>query len=110
MNLVPINSLKAISDEQLAYACCFKGKTTNNLNEGRRRVAIAIFKPMREGYQVKGTFLKMHDSGELFEKFSSEVNPVMEIMGAKCRVQSVATIKVTEVYALTIPFAGERLA
>ncbi|MDY6934121.1 MAG: pyridoxamine 5'-phosphate oxidase family protein [Spirochaetota bacterium] len=110
MNLVPINSLKVINDDTLAYACCFNGKTTKNLEAGRKRVAIAIFKPMREGYQVKGTFLKMQDSGALFDKFSSEINPALEMMGANCKVLNVATIKVTEVYALTIPIAGERLA
>jgi len=110
LNLVPIGSLKAIGEESLAYACCFDGRTTKNLKEGRKRVALAIFKPPREGYQVKGTFLKMDDAGELFDEFSSKMNPMLKGMGLNCKVQSVATIKVTEVYALTIPIAGERMA
>ncbi len=110
LNLVHIGSMTAIGDEKLAYACCFDGKTTRNLKEGRKRVAIAIWKPRLEGFQVKGAFQEMYDSGELFEEFSSTVNPMMETMGLNCKVQSVAVIKVTEVYALSIPIAGERMA
>ncbi|MDY6857407.1 MAG: pyridoxamine 5'-phosphate oxidase family protein [Thermodesulfobacteriota bacterium] len=110
INLVPIGSMKVIAEDKIAYACCFDGKTTNNLKEGRKKVAISLYKPMREGYQVKGVFLKMYDSGELFDEISATVNPMMEIMGVNGKVQSVATIKVTEVYALTIPIAGERMA
>ena len=110
LNLVPIGSMKAIGDEKLAYACCFDGKTTRNLKEGRKKVAVAIWKPRLEGFQVKGAFQEMYDSGELFEEFSSMVNPMMETMGLDCKVQSVAVIRVTEVYALTIPIAGERMA
>ncbi|PJA49148.1 MAG: hypothetical protein CO171_05850, partial [Syntrophobacterales bacterium CG_4_9_14_3_um_filter_49_8] len=57
LNLVPIGSVKAIGEETLAYACCFEGRTTKNLKEGRKRVAIAIYKPPKEGFQVKGTFM-----------------------------------------------------
>ena len=110
LNLVPIGSIRMIGDEKLAYACCFDGTTTRNLKEGRKRVAIAIFKPRLEGFQVKGAFQEMHDSGDLFDEFSSRVNPMMETMGLSCKVQSVAVIKVTEVYALSIPIAGERMA
>jgi len=110
LNLVPVGSIRVIGDEKLAYACCFDGRTTGNLKEGRKKVAIAIWKPRLEGFQVKGTLQDMHDSGELFDEFSSSVNPMMETMGIDCRVQHVAVIKVTEVYALTLPIAGERLA
>jgi len=110
LNLVPVGSIRVIGDEKLAYACCFDGRTTGNLKDGRKKVAIAIWKPRLEGFQVKGTLQDMHDSGELFDEFSSSVNPMMETMGIDCRVQHVAVIKVTEVYALTLPIAGERLA
>jgi predicted pyridoxine 5'-phosphate oxidase superfamily flavin-nucleotide-binding protein len=110
LNLVPVGSIRMIGDEKLAYACCFDGRTTGNLKEGRKKVAIAIWKPRLEGFQVKGTLQDMHDSGELFDEFSSSVNPMMETMGIDCTVQHVAVIKVTEVYALTLPIAGERMA
>ena len=110
VNLVPIGSIKAVGDEKLAYACCFDGRTTGNLKDGRKKVAIAIWKPRLEGFQVKGTLQEMHDSGEIFDEFSSSVNPMMEKMGSDCRVQHVAVIKVTEVYALTLAIAGERMA
>lgn len=110
VNLVPIGSIRAIGDGKLAYACCFDGKATTNLKEGRNRVAIAIFSPPLEGFQVKGAVQKMDDSGELFDEFSSEVNAMMETMGFNCKVQYVAVIRVTEVYALSIPIAGERMA
>jgi len=110
LNLVHIGSIRAIGDEKLAYACCFDGKTTRNLEEGRKRVAIAIWKPRLEGFQVKGAFQEKYDSGELFDEFSSRVNSEMEMMGHNFKVRSVAVIKVTEVYALTIPIAGERMA
>ncbi len=110
LNLVPVGSIRVIGDEKLAYACCFDGRTTGNLKEGRKKVAIAIWKPRLEGFQVKGTLQDMHDSGELFDEFSASVNPMLETMGVDCRVQHVAVIKVTEVYALTLPIAGERMA
>lgn len=110
LNLVPIGSMRVIGDEKLAYACCFDSKTTGNLKAGRKKVAVAIWKPRLEGFQVKGTLQDMQDSGELFDEFSSSVNPMMETMGIDCRVQHVAVIKVTEVYALTLAIAGERMA
>ena len=110
LNLVPVGSLRAIGDDRVAYACCFNGKTTRNLREGRKRVAIAVWKPRLEGFQIKGALQEMHDSGELFDGFSSSVNPMMETMGLNCRVQHVAVIKVTEVYALTLAIAGEKMA
>ena len=110
LNLVPVGSMKVIGDEKLAYACCFDGRTTGNLKEGRKKVAIAIWKPRLEGFQVKGTLQDMHDSGEIFDEFSSMVNPMMETMGIDCRVHHVAVIKVTEVYDTYWRFAAERQA
>jgi len=109
VNVVPNVSLKVTGEEQVAFACCFDGKTTNNLKAGRTRVAIAIYKPRAEGFQIKGLLQKLHDSGELFDEFSAQVNPMLEAMGINGKVLHVATIKVREVYALTLPIAGERL-
>ena len=109
VNMVPIGSIRPVGDDMLAYACCFTGKTTNNLL-ATRKVSVAIFNPPIEGFQIKGTFMKLHNSGELFEEFAGKINPVLEQLGAACKVEAVATIKVTEVYALTLAVAGEKIA
>lgn len=110
LNAVPIGSLYPISKEMLAFACCFpKSKTKANL-EATRKATIVIFEPPFDGYQVKGTFLKWHTSGDVFDQISSSVNEELQKLGADIKVEAVGTIKVNEVYALSLPVAGTKLA
>ena len=111
VNVVPISSIKAIDDETLAFACSLQGKTKENVEETRRSV-IGIYQPPIEGYQIKGTFIKWHTSGELYDQFVEEVNEMMQSLGlsAPDKLDAVGVIKVTEAYALSLPMAGEKVA
>jgi len=109
LNVVPIGSIKAIGEETLAFANVFPESRNKKNIESTRRVAIAVFEAP-DGYQIKGTFLKWHTSGEVFDEIASEVNKTMQKLGVDQKVEEVGTIKVNEVYALSIPVAGTKLA
>jgi len=109
LNVVPIGSVKAISEEMLAFANIFPESRNKKNIESTRRVAIVVFEPP-DGYQIKGTFLKWHTSGEVFDEITSEVSKTLQKLGVDQKVEEVGTIKVNEVYALSIPVAGTKLA
>lgn len=110
LNVVPIGSLYPISEEMLAFACCFpEGKTKANLS-ATRKVAIAIFEPPVDGYQVRGIFVKWHTSGEIFNQIAPGVSEKLQKLNKDLKVESVGTIRVSEVYALSLPVAGTKLA
>lgn len=102
-NVVPKGSLTAIDDETIAFADLAGGKTRANM-EANAKVSVAAFRLPPAGYQAKGTFQGFQTSGPLVEQFARMLAP----MGMK--VQSVATIKVDEVYSLNPADAGKRIA
>jgi len=104
-------SMTALDEETIAFALCFPDSKTKKNLEATRKVAIAIFKPPFEGFQVKGTFVKWHDSGPMFDSFSAIISAVgKEKLGVDINVCAVGIIKVTEAYALSLPVAGEKIA
>ena len=109
INMVPVGSLMTIDDETIAYASFFSGKTKANI-ETTRKVAVGIFQPPMEGYQVKGTFVKWETSGAIFDKVATPAVEMLEGAGLSITPNAVGIIKVTEAYALSIPLAGEKLA
>ncbi len=108
INMVPIGSLVPIDDETLAYASFFSGKTKKNI-EATRKIAVAVFQPPMEGYQVKGTFVRWETSGEIYDKVAGPAMEQLEAAGLSFTPSAVGIIKVTEAYALSIPLAGEKL-
>ena len=102
-NVAPKGSLTAIDEETIAFADLAGGKTRANM-EANPKVAIAAFKIPPVGYQVKGTFQGFQTSGPLVEQFARMLEP----LGMK--VQTVATIKVDEVYSLSPADAGKKIA
>ncbi|GAB6273490.1 MAG: hypothetical protein STSR0004_03530 [Peptococcaceae bacterium] len=109
VNLVPIGSVRVLDEERLAYARCFNGRTKSNL-ETTKRVAVAIFKPPMDGYQVKGMFVKWETSGELYDQMNEALGATFKKLRVEGKVEAVGIIKVTEAYALSLPIAGEKLA
>ena len=100
---------KAIDDETIAYASFFSGKTKANI-ETTRKVAVGIFQPPMEGYQIKGKFVKWETSGAIFDKVATPAVEMLKEAGLSVTPNAVGIIKVTEAYALSIPLAGEKLA
>lgn len=102
-NVAPKGSLTAIDDETIAYADLAPGKTRANL-KANSKVSVAAFKLPPAGYQVKGTFQGFQTSGPLVERFAKMLKPL------GMNVQSVAVIKVDEVYSLSPADAGKKIA
>lgn len=111
VNVIPLSVLKAIDEETLAFACSMQGKTKENM-EATRRSVIGVYQPPIEGYQIKGTFLKWHTSGELYDQLVEEAEEMMQSQGlsSPIKLEAVGVIKVTEAYALSLPMAGEKVA
>ncbi len=110
LNAVPIGSLCPISEDMLAFANVFPNSKTKVNLDTTRHAAIAVFMPPLDGYQIKGLFTKWETSGPIFDQLASRVNGMMQQLGVNQKVEAVGTIKVNEVYALSIPVAGEKLA
>ncbi len=68
MNAVPKGSLRAVSEEVIAFADIFGDKTNKNLQLNKKVSALAFKMNPVTGYQIKGTFLGFQTSGELFDQ------------------------------------------
>jgi hypothetical protein len=73
VNAVPKGSLRAVSEEIIAFADIFGDKTNRNLQLNKKVSALAFKTNPVTGYQIKGTFVGFQTSGELFNRFAKEV-------------------------------------
>ena len=105
VNAAPKGSLRAVSDEVIAFADIFGDKTNKNLQLNKKVSALAFKMSPVAGYQVKGTFLGFQTSGELFDGFAREVKEKI-----KLDIRAVGTIRVDEIYAVAPPEAGKKIA
>jgi uncharacterized protein len=105
VNAVPKGSLRAVSEEVIAFADIFGDKTNKNLQLNKKVSALAFKTNPVAGYQVKGTFLGFQTSGELFDRFAKEVKEKI-----KLDIKAVGTIRVDEVYAVAPPEPGKKIA
>jgi uncharacterized protein len=105
VNAAPKGSLRAVSDEVIAFADIFGDKTNKNLQLNKKVSALAFKMSPVAGYQVKGTFLGFQTSGELFDRFSKEVKEKI-----KLDIRAVGTIRVDEIYAVAPPEPGKKIA
>jgi uncharacterized protein len=105
VNAVPKGSLRAVSEEVIAFADIFGDKTNKNLQINKKVSALAFKMNPMSGYQVKGTFLGFQTSGELFERFAKEVRERI-----KLDIKAVGMIRVDEVYSVVPPEPGEKIA
>ena len=105
INAVPKGSLRAISEEIVAFADIFGDKTNKNLQLNKKVSALAFKMSPLAGYQVKGTFLGFQTTGELFDRFAKEVKEKI-----KLDIRAVGSIRVDEVYAVAPPEPGKRIA
>lgn len=105
INAVPKGSLRAVSEEVIAFADIFGDKTNKNLQLNKKVSALAFKTSPVTGYQIKGTFLGFQTSGELFDRFAKEVKEKI-----KLDIRAVGTIRVDEVYAVAPPEPGKKIA
>ena len=104
VNAAPKGSLRAVSDEVIAFADIFGDKTNKNLQLNKKVSALAFKMSPVTGYQVKGTFLGFQTSGELFDRFAKEVKERI-----KLDIRAVGTIRVDEIYAVAPPEPGKKI-
>src|SRR5512139_1200422 len=57
INAVPKGSLRAVSEDVIAFADIFGDKTNKNLQLNKKVSALAFKMTPATGYQIKGTFL-----------------------------------------------------
>jgi len=105
VNAVPKGSLRAVSEEVIAFADILGNKTNKNLQLNRKVSALAFKMNPVPDYQVKGTFLGFQASGELFDRFAKEAKERI-----KLDIKAVGTIRVDGVYAVAPPEPGKKIA
>jgi hypothetical protein len=105
INAVPKGSLRAVSEDVIAFADIFGDKTNKNLQLNKKVSALVFRMSPVVGYQIKGTFLAFQTSGELFERFAKEVKEKV-----KLDIRAVGTIRVDEIYAVAPPEPGKKIA
>jgi uncharacterized protein len=105
VNAAPKGSLRAVSDEVIAFADIFGDKTNKNLQLNKKVSALAFKMSPVAGYQVKGTFLGFQTSGELFDRFAREFKEKINL-----DIRAVGTIRVDEIYAVAPPEPGKKIA
>lgn len=105
VNAAPKGSLRAVSDEVIAFADIFGDKTNKNLQLNKKVSALAFKMSPVAGYQVKGTFLGFQTSGELFSSFAKEIKEKINL-----DIRAVGTIRVDEIYAVAPPEPGKKIA
>jgi predicted pyridoxine 5'-phosphate oxidase superfamily flavin-nucleotide-binding protein len=99
VNLDHVNVVRVVEKNIIAFACsCQEGKTVDNI-KNNRWFSLAVFEPDMIGFQLKGTLKEIVECGELFDCFSS----------SESKPAGVVKIRVTEIYALTMAIAGERV-
>ena len=105
VNAVPKGSLRAVSEDVIAFADIFGDKTNKNLQLNKKVSALAFKMNPIAGYQIKGTFLGFQTSGDLFDRFAKEVKEKIRL-----DIKAVGTIRVDELYAVAPPEPGKKIA
>jgi len=105
VNAVPKGSLRAVSEEVIAFSDIFGDKTNKNLQLNKKVSALAFQTNPVAGYQIKGTFIGFQTSGELFERFAKMVKERINL-----DIRAVGTIRVDEIYAVAPPEPGKKIA
>ena len=91
-NVVPLGSIRAVSDDTITFMEMFHIKTKENLLSNKKATVLAV-KGMK-AYQIKGTFTGYTSSGPLFDNMYK-----VSMEKFKLPIKSVGTIKVDAVYS-----------
>lgn len=104
LNVAPIGTLSAITEETIAFAEVFEGKTKRNLEQTKKAAAVAFQYPPPMGYQIKGTLVGWQTSGPLFDTMDKRMKELLDV-----GIKRVGTIKVDEVYSVGMPEPGKKM-
>ena len=109
-NVTPKASLMAASDETLAFADLYGGKSRTFINlKETKQASVLVFKfpfePPFAAYQIKGKFDQYQTSGPVFNQFAKIIK---DAIGAD--ITGVAIIKVESVYSQSPQDAGRKVA
>jgi predicted pyridoxine 5'-phosphate oxidase superfamily flavin-nucleotide-binding protein len=103
-NAVVVGSIAPVDEETLVFFDLSMNKTKANLEENGK-MAVAVFKPPFEGYQIKGKLRELLAEGPVAAEWN-------ERLYAQTRMQlnSVGFMDVEEVYSLSPQSPGTKLA
>jgi len=102
-NVVPLGSIRAVSDDTIIFAEIFHIKTKENLLATKKATVLVV--KAGKAYQIKGTFAGYSSSGPAFESMSKTL---MEKF--KLPIKSVGTVKVDAVYSCVSGENSRKLA
>ena len=103
VNNIVVASLMANGEETMMFTDMFLGKTKANLQENKQ-IAVTVFKPHRQGYQIKGTLSEWHTEGPLFKMVQS-----MAYQRMPTSILGVGIMQVEEVYVVGGEDSGKQL-
>lgn len=102
VNLDPVSTVKVVGDDIIAFACSNeKRKFIIENMKKHTLLSLAVFEPDMIGFQLKGRVSDIEYNGQLldsFKEFCVESKPF-----------AVVKMMVTEIYALTMAVAGEKV-
>ena len=98
LSLDPVEAVKVIDESIIAIGCyCGEDSRIENVKKNKP-VTLALFEPDMIGFQLKGRIEGTDDGGALSNRFEES------------GIVRTFKIRVTEIYALTMAVAGERVA
>ena len=103
VNNVVMASLMANGEETLMITDMFMGKTKENLKDNKQ-VAVTVFKPPAQGYQIKGRVTDWQTEGPVFKMIQT-----MAYQRMPMSILGVGIITVDEVYSLSPEDAGKQI-
>ncbi len=104
-NLGPKRSTRVLDDEHLAFTEVTGKHTWNNVNAGSQVSVGVVDREKMKGFRFVGT-PEVITSGPLFDQAAT----AMQARGIMAPVKAVIRIKIDEIYNLSIPGAGDRIA
>ena len=102
INLDSVNTVKIVEKDTIAFP--FSNEKRKFILDNLKnfsRLSLAVFEPAMLGFQLKGRLVSVAHNGDLLDSFKElcdEPKPFAVIL-----------MKVTEIYALTLAIAGEKI-
>lgn len=101
INLEPVKKIKITGDDLIAFACFGKNDTTRKNILQNRHGCLAIFQPAIIGFKLNGIVKSIEEKAEDLKQF--------EKMYAENRITGIIKLRITEIYALTMAIAGDKI-
>lgn len=102
INLDSVNTVKIVGEGTIAFPCSNEKRKFILANLKKfPRLSLAVFEPAMVGFQLKGRLVQIEHKGDLVDSFKDLCNGPKPF--------AVILMKVTEIYALTMAVAGEKV-